>query len=160
MKEFDTNNTFGELWIRNLNGEKVRASQALSSVYLKYKGEYPIFYNELITNKVNRFDVFYDCIFIQTPSGSIFEKLIPSDNGFEPYNLNDLYTAQHDSVAEYASFDTHVDYWFDEKNQKVIYAQIVALEENRYFRDFFTFVLLVNEFNCKTASLKTIIFDS
>jgi hypothetical protein len=105
------------------------------------------------------FDTFYDCIFVQTAAGSFFEKIVPEYNNFKPYNLVDLFTPKHFSAAEYASFDTYVDYWFDEKKQKIIYAQIVALEENRYFKEYFTFVILVNEFDCKTATRKTILFD-
>lgn len=159
MNQYNNLTTTGELWLRNVKGDKVLASNALSAIYAKYEGEYKTFYTQLKTDQITRFDTFYDCIFVETPAGCIFEKIIPDGDAFKPFNLLDLHTVKHNSVAEYISFDTYVDYWFDEKNHKIIYANIVALEENRYFKEFFTFVILVNEYDCKTSTRQTIIFD-
>jgi hypothetical protein len=100
----------GDFWMRDVNDNIILANQALSSFYLKYNNSNSFnFYNDLTSNNIVKFDVFYDTIFIQTPNGHIFEKYVLEEGIVKIYNnLNNF------------NSNSKFDYWFDEA-KKVIY---------------------------------------
>ena len=75
MNKLLQNQIFGEMWMRTPSGKILPYNIALSSLNLKYNSINPNFNFELTNNLINRFDFFYDVIFIETNSGYIFEKL-------------------------------------------------------------------------------------
>lgn len=158
MNTYNQNITPGELWLRTLEGNKIPASTALSSVYVKYATAYPTFYNELTSNQIRRFDTFEDCFFIETESGYIFEKVYFENNQYKPFNTTNLYTPIYYKQTGSLQYGTSTDYWYDENSSKVYYAYILTLDENKNFTDRFSFVLIVNLFDCQTGSLQTILF--
>jgi hypothetical protein len=139
MNNFTTNNTTGELWIRTPQGIKDTANNVLSAVYLKYNS-YTNFYSELTSNQITRFEIFYDNIFIETPSGCIFEKLLDQNGSFIPYNLSNLFTAKHTAAPGFVAFSTKVDYWFNESRKKIYFCNINVLESNKNFNSQFSMV--------------------
>jgi hypothetical protein len=99
----------GDFWLRDANDNLTPANQALSSLYLKYNNSNSInFYNDLTSNNIVKFDVFYDTIFIQTPNGYCFEKYV-SENGLIK-NYNNLNNFNN---------NTQFDYWFDEEKKEI-----------------------------------------
>jgi len=102
----------GQLWIRNTNDQVQPANVVLSAIYLKYKIPTPSFYEDLISNNIVKFDVFYDTFFIQTSGGYFFEKYTVQNSEIIPYNkinnFNGLQTKNN------------IDYWFSE-NKKIVY---------------------------------------
>jgi hypothetical protein len=158
MNTYNQNLTTGELWLRTLDGTKQPASVSLSGIYLKYASVYPTFYNELTSNQIRRFDTFEDCIFIETQSGYIFEKVSLEDNSYKPFNTTNLYTPIYYKQTGSLVYGTSTDYWYDANSKKVYYAYILSLDENKNFSDRFSFVLIVNLFDCKTGSLQTVLF--
>jgi hypothetical protein len=96
---------------------------------------------------------------VETKSGCIFEKLQIDNNQIKPFNQANLHKPKFDPVPGYLTFDTYVDYWFDEETNKIYYSYLSALEENKNFNTQFSFVFLVDVFDCNTATRKTVIFD-
>lgn len=158
MLEYQHNSVAGELWIRTPSGKKQRADNLLGEIYKKYQG-YSTFYSELTSNQVNRFDTFYDCIFVETKSGSFFEKITINKEKAEPYNAANLYTAKLDPPPGRLAYNTYIDYWFDEPNNKIVFANIIPLEENRNFRLQYSFAFMVNEYDCTRSRIQTILFE-
>lgn len=177
MLHFQNNNIPGELWLRDLKGNKESATTLLSAVYEKYHSLNPIlssrnaslvyartstiydtFYGELTSNQITRFDVFYDSVFIETKSGCIFEKIYLDKDQIKPFTIADCFTPKHDAKPKFLNFDTYVDYWFDDSNNKVYFTYIACLEENKDFPNRIAFVILVNEFDCETGLITTILF--
>ena len=158
MNTYNQNITPGELWVRTTDGNKVPASESLSSVYLKYANVYPTFYGELTSNQIRRFDTFEDCFFIETESGYIFEKVFLEENSYKPFNSTNLYTPIYYKQPGSLVYGTSTDYWYDEKSKKVYYSYLLSLDENKNFTDRYSFVLIVNLFDCSTGSLQTVLF--
>lgn len=102
----------GELWFRGNDDVVYPANQALSSVYEKYKVEYPELFYLLDNNLVVNFDNFYDTFFIQTSAGYIFEKYTYDQNQIVPFN-------QVFNYFKYKS-NLNIDYWLNE-NKKIVY---------------------------------------
>ena len=64
-----------------------------------------LFYNQLINNEISRFDVFYDCIFIETTNGCFFEKIyIDETESLVPHTKNFFFNGRK---------TTKIDYFFD-----------------------------------------------
>lgn len=176
MLNFQNHTIPGELWLRNPHGNKESATTLLSAVYNKYNTLNPTltstlfdsvyprevdiyhsFYSELTSNQITRFDTFYDCIFIETKSGCIFEKIYIEEDAIKPFTFSDSLTPKHNVKAGFLSYDSYVDYWFDESSKSVFYAYISNLEENKSFPKRFAFALIVNNFDCETGLIKTVL---
>ena len=177
MLNYQNNSISGELWLRDANGEKQPANILLKEIFKKYQtldlslssstnltmhprnlSLYESFYSELTSNQIVKFDVFYDCFFLQTKSGCIFEKYYIENDLIKPFSIADTFTPKHNTRPGFLSFDTHVDYWFDETEKKVYFSYISNLEENKNFPLKFSFILIVNEFDCLTGNIKTVLF--
>lgn len=142
----------GELWMRDLKDNVAPAYSVLSSVYLKYKDISSCFYSELTSNNILRFDLFYDTFFIETPTGYIFEKFYIENEQIKPYNqLNFLNYKK----------TTTVDYWFDEKKNKVFYGEIYCFDD--MYKDpldfYFSFILIFKVFDCNTGLTRVLLLD-
>jgi len=175
MLNFQNHTTPGELWLRDPKGNKASAATLLSNVYNKYQtlnpsitsnlnGSvylndqqiYDTFYSELTSNQITRFDTFYDSLFIETKSGCIFEKIYVDKDVIKPFSVADNFTAKHNVNPGFLSYDSYVDYWFDESKNYVYFAYISNLNENKDFPLRFAFALIVNQFDCKTGLIRTI----
>jgi hypothetical protein len=144
MNIYTEKNKIGELWTRNQNGSIQSSDTSLVSVFTKYKEINVKFYNELLNNKVKRFDLFYDSIFLETETGYIFEKIVYNNNSISLYQNNNNF-----KLNGYYP----IDYWFDESNFKVYIAEIKATIQ---LKDVFNFYLILNEYDCKTGLIKTV----
>jgi hypothetical protein len=139
MSVYNEDITFGKLWLRNPSGFVDSANKTLSSIYLKYS-EITNLYDDLINNRIVRFDVFYDCIFIETENGCFFEKIFVSENNsFESFTRNYFFNEKK---------TTQIDYWFSEKEQKVFFTDIEFLD---IANNSLKFILHLKEFDCITG---------
>jgi len=112
MSLYNEKNIKGVLWLRDANENVYNAQQALSSLYFKYEKIHENFYSDLIKNEIEKFDVFYDTLFVQTSSGYIFEKYKHEEGIIKPFNqINNFNLKQN-------NFD--IDYWLNE-NKKIVY---------------------------------------
>lgn len=134
----------GELWFRSLDGTINPSYISLSSIALKYQPVNIKFYNEIINNKINKFDVFYDSIYLETPTGFIFEKIVFDGNNIQPYENNNNFT-----LKTYIP----IKYWFDELNFKIYYVEIKAGIQTANIFDFY---LILTEYDCKTGELNVV----
>lgn len=133
----------GQLWLRNLTDKVVSASDALSSVFVKYKTINSSFYSDLTSNNINRFDVIYDTIFVETNNGYIFDKFYIDDFlQVQPYNQLDLFSTRK---------NTTVDYWYSESKKKIYFTEIFYTAKTNTPANVFTFNLIINEFDCTTG---------
>ena len=139
MSLYNQEQTSGKLWLRNVIGNIDSANNVLSAIYEKYSEE-TVFYNQLINNEISRFDVFYDCIFIETESGCFFEKI----NVYEKFSLLPL-TKFFFYIPRKT---TPVDYWFDEVQNKVFFIEI---EYESIVNQSFKFKLYFYEFDLITG---------
>lgn len=134
------NNKFkdGQLWLRTLDDTVKPSYNILSAVYIKYQAINQSFFNELTSNDLLRFDVFYDNILIETKTGFIFEKIFfdQTTDGFIPFQYNSNF-----NINTYVPMD----YWFDETNLKVYIAEIKAGIQPS---DAFNFYVVINEYDC------------
>jgi hypothetical protein len=139
MSLYNQDQTTGKLWLRNVIGNIDSANNVLSAIYAKYSQETQ-FYNELINNEIYRFDVFYDCIFIETESGCFFEKINVDENfSLLPYTKFFFYNTRK---------TTPVDYWFDEVQNKVFFIEI---QYESILNETFKFILYFYEFDLITG---------
>jgi hypothetical protein len=159
MNLYDKIPQTGELWLRSTNDKRIPATTCLSAIYQKYAATYPTFFKELTSNNITRFDVFYDTIFVETPSGYIYEKTIPDGDQLLPYSSYNFYTPIIPKRTGYAGFSTRSNYWFDEKNNKIYYTYAAPLDENKNVNTRFSFTLHLCKFDIKTANIETLIFD-
>lgn len=113
MNKLIENIISGELWMRTPSGKILPSNEALSALYIKYEPINADFNYELSMNLIQRFDFFYDSIFIETSTGFIFDKLKVKDNVILPDNNDDhlILSSENGSLP---------DYWLDEK-EKTIY---------------------------------------
>jgi hypothetical protein len=133
----------GELWLRNSIGKIESANELLSAIYLKYSDipESNSFYNELNSNQITRFDIFYDCIFIETKSGCFFEKIDVNENrSLIPYTKTYFFNSKK---------TTQIDYWLNEYHQKVYFTDINFVTISG---PTFTFDVSLKEFDCQSGN--------
>jgi hypothetical protein len=132
----------GELWTRKTNGLVETSLDSLSAIFSKYQGVDSLFYNDLITNNIKNFDVFYDSIFIETENGYIIEKFyVDNDYNLYPYNTNSFFTKKQNQNTKY---------WFDENRSKIYFVDIYFDEQQT---NTIEFDLKLKEFDCKTGFL-------
>jgi len=140
----------GELWLRDLKNNVTTASAVLSSIYFKYENINQTFYSDLTSNNINRFDVIYDTIFIETNTGFIFEKIYIDSGYIRPFNQLNLFNFRK---------NTTVDYWYSEPKNKIYYTEIAYVEDpNKQPTDMYiSFTLVFNEFDCTTGLIKPLL---
>lgn len=66
--------TFGQLWVKTIDGFVYKATDALSAVYSKYSNQSTI-YNQLTGNSIKNFEVYFDTLVIQLSGYTLFEKI-------------------------------------------------------------------------------------
>jgi hypothetical protein len=119
MDLYNDINIDGELWFRDANDNVYPASQALSSIYYKYKNIDSDFYYELQNNIIKKFDNFYDTLFIQTSSGYVFEKYSYQNSKIVPYNQLDNHFIYQTNL--------NIDYWLNEKEKTIYWVEFKDL---------------------------------
>lgn len=67
-------NSYGELWVKTVDGSIYEATDALSAVYGRYNTQ-PTIYNQLTGNSVKNFEVFFDTLVFELSGYVIFEKI-------------------------------------------------------------------------------------
>jgi len=151
MSIYYNKQTPGELWLRDLKNSVEPSYNVLSSIYFKYQDINSSFFNELTANKINRFDVFYDTIFIETLNGCIFEKFYINNDTIKPFNQINLFNIRK---------TTTVDYWFDEKKNKVFFTDLYYFLDPTIPLNSFSFIFLFKVFDCSTGLIKTLLIDN
>jgi hypothetical protein len=153
MNFYTETNYNGELWLRDTNDNVVPANQLLSSIYFKYSDINSTFYNDLTSNDIKKFDVFYDSFYIETPHGYIFEKYKIQDTQIYPYNQANNYN--------FSILNT--DYWFDEIKKKVYFINtnnstetVTQYKDSALMKYAFSF----NVFDINTGIIKTLLNES
>jgi hypothetical protein len=130
----------GELWSRKNNGLVEKSILSLSSIYYKYQSIDFLFYNDLITNNIKNFDIFYDVVFVETENGYIVEKFyVDNDYNLYPYNTNSFFTKKQNQNTAY---------WFDENKLKIYFVDVYLDEQDI---NVIEFELKFKEFDCKTG---------
>ena len=128
--------TAGQLWLRNSQGILDTSNNVLSSVYNKYQQVNSSFFSDLTSNWITRFDVFYDTLFIETSTGSIFEKVYIDNGSIQPFNYRNNFTLTN---------GTPIDYWYNERDSKVYTSELlVPSTSGNYFETY----LYLREYNC------------
>ncbi len=142
MNSYIENTNNGQLWLKDLNNNIKSANTLLSSVFAKYE-KYGNFYNELNTNNISNFDVFYDTILIITNTGYAFEKITINDSTIKPYNQFTSY---------FVNNSLKMDYWFDEKDKKIYFCGFNDIIGNNLPQ--LNFSLFFKEFDIKKGIIK------
>lgn len=134
----------GELWLRDLGNNVTAGNKVLSSIFLKYKNVNETFYSELTSNKINRFDVIFDTLFVETNSGFIFEKFYIDSGSIVPFNQINFFNFRK---------NTTVDYWYSEQKNKIFFTEIAyVIDTNKQPSDkYISFTLIFNSFDCNTG---------
>ena len=133
----------GELWLRNAIGQIESANNILSAIYLKYSdiNGSNIFYNELNNNQITRFDVFYDCIFVETKSGCFFEKIDVNENrSLIPFTKTYFFNPKQ---------TTQVDYFLNEYQHRIYFTDINLVS---IFENVFVFDVSLKQFDCESGT--------
>lgn len=137
----------GELWLRDLGDKVAPAYNVLSSIYIKYKTINNSFFFDLTSNNINRFDVIYDTLFVETSSGYIFEKFYVDYNSvIQPYNQINLFNTRK---------NTTVDYWYSEPQKKIYFTEVFSASSVP-IDNVFTFGLIFKSFDC-TSGLASVV---
>lgn len=150
MSIYYNNQLPGNLWLRDLTNDISPAYNVLSSIYIKYKNINSSFFSELTSNSINRFDVIFDTLFIETNSGCIFEKFYVDEySGIQPYTQLNLFNVRK---------NTTIDYWYSESKNiiyftELFYTQTHAPSSNKSFE----LNVLLKEINCNTGNGSTIL---
>jgi hypothetical protein len=144
MNTYNDTNLLGQLWMRDINNNVIEATNALSAVYLKYQTIQPLFFSELTSNNITKFDIFYDTLFIQTNSGYVFEKIKYDTSGILPYSEFNHYIQNQSN---------NIDYWFNEKNKKIYFYGFYTLENST---SNFTLSTYFNVFDINTGNYKNL----
>jgi hypothetical protein len=131
----------GELWLRDLGNNINSANTVLSAIHSKYKNVNSTFYAELTSNQINRFDLFYDTIFLETNSGCIFEKFYIDSGHIVPYNYINLFNSRK---------NTTIDYWFNEAKNTIYYVEIFYVFKGTEDTNF-EFNIILKQFDCTTG---------
>lgn len=101
----------GEMWFRGANNVVYPAYQSLSAIFYKYDKLNTNFYYDVQNNQIEKFEVFYDTLFVQTSSGYIFEKYKMENGNVVPFNqIHNYFTNQ--TLLD-------IDYWLDENDKKL-----------------------------------------
>jgi hypothetical protein len=132
----------GELWLRNAIGQIESASDLLSAIYLKYSDidGSSQFYNEMNNNQITRFDVFYDCIFVETKSGCFFEKIDLNENqSLTPFTKTYFFNPKQ---------TTQIDYFLNEYQHKIYFTDINLVS---IFENVFVFDISLKQFDCDSG---------
>ena len=132
----------GELWLRNAIGQIESASDLLSAIYLKYSDidGSSQFYDELNSNQITRFDVFYDCIFVETKSGCFFEKIDFNENqSLTPFTKTYFFNPKQ---------TTQIDYFLNEYQHKIYFTDINLVS---IFENVFVFDISLKQFDCDSG---------
>lgn len=141
----------GQLWLRDLNDNVSSAYDVLSSVYIKYKNINPSFFFDLSSNNINRFDVIYDTLFVETSSGFFFEKFyIDAYSVIQPYNQMNLFNTRK---------NTTVDYWYSESQKKIYFTELFATS-GVSTNNVFTFGFIFKSFDCATGIASIILLQN
>jgi len=140
----------GELWLRDLQDNIFSSTEILSSVYEKYSGLNSTFFSELTSNDICRFDIFYDSMLLETNSGYIFEKFYTENNQLKPYTQLNLFNSTK---------TTRMDYWFDERKNKIYIAELYWAFNLDIPEKCFDFILIFKSFNRETGQIKNEIID-
>jgi hypothetical protein len=139
MSLYTQSQVSGKLWLRNILGNIESGSNVLSSIYQKYSSQTE-FYQQLIENQIKKFDVFYDCIFVETDSGYFFEKIdVDEEMSLLPYTKYFFFNPKK---------TTAVDYWLDEFEQKIIFCDIQFIT---IANSTLVFDLYLNDFDLNTG---------
>lgn len=141
MSIYNDQFNIGNSYLRKLDNSIYTLAESLSAVIEKYKAINEAFYNELILNRIVNFDVFYDCIFIETSTGYIIEKIYIEDDVIYPYYNNNFLTENK---------NTNTRYWFDEKNLKIYFFDVLFDAQATNYMEFLFFI---KEFDCKSGLL-------
>jgi hypothetical protein len=154
MDFYNETNFIGELWSRDADNNIFSVNQSLSSIFRKYKDSNVTFYNELTSNNIKKFDLFYDSFFIQTQTGYIFEKYVTDNNNIEPF----------DKINNFSSnkTDYNVDYWFDEINKNVYLFEFFPTSyiEPRQNLNAIQFSFIFKCFDTKTNIIKDLLKEN
>lgn len=67
-------NSYGQLWIKTVDGSVYQAPSALDTIYSKYSQQSAI-YNQLTANSIKNFEVFFDTLVIELSGYVLFEKI-------------------------------------------------------------------------------------
>jgi hypothetical protein len=155
MSIYYNNQIPGNLFLRNLQGDTESASTLLSSIYLKYYDVNLNFFNQLTNNQITRFDIFHDCVFLETFEGYIFEKFYIDDYGhIQPYNLLNMFNFRK---------NTTVDYWYDDQKNKIYYTELAYFDDPNQIHgeDFwFTTIIFFKSFDCNTGNSKLLFLNA
>jgi hypothetical protein len=142
----------GQLWLRDLNDNVSSAYDVLSSVYIKYKNINPSFFFDLSSNNINRFDVIYDTLFVETSSGFFFEKFYTDAYSvIQPYNQMNLFNTRK---------NTTVDYWYSEPQKKIYFAEIFYTQPETLLLNTFSLGLIFKSFDCNTGLASIILLKN
>lgn len=153
MNFYTESNYNGELWLRDTNDNVVPANQLLKFIYLKYKDKNNDFYNDLTSNFIKKFDVFYDSFYIETENGYIFEKYKMQDSLIYPFT----------QINNHNISILNIDYWFDEIDKKVYFINVrkpqdilTPVQNTALIQYSFTF----NVFDIKTGIIKKLLDEN
>jgi len=72
---YNMQNTYGQLWVKTLDGTISPATSALSSVYAKYINQ-PAIYSQLSANSIKNIEVFFDTLVIELSGYTIYNKIV------------------------------------------------------------------------------------
>jgi hypothetical protein len=148
MSVYDKLRLPGELWLRDTIGRVGSANKSLSAVASKYFDVNNTFFTQFTSNNIIRFDAFYDCIFLETCDGYIFEKLYVDDQILEPFNYKNNFNLKYNISNSYNLKQTPIDYWFDEESNKIYWCTIQTLPQDL---SSFEFYLDIRSFDCDTG---------
>ena len=141
----------GELWLRDLGDKVSPAYNVLSSIYIKYKAINNSFFFDLTSNNINRFDVIYDTLFVETSSGYIFEKFYVDYNSvIQPYNQINLFNTRK---------NTTVDYWYSEPQKKIYFTEVFSAS-GLPVNNVFTFGFIFKSFDCNTGLASVVLLQN
>lgn len=154
MSIFSSEYNNGELWLRTLEGKIEPSNKILSAVYIKYQDVNPTFFGELNSNSIQKFDIFYDVIYVETETGYIIEKIKTNEDGIiVPFQNNNSFTK---------TAQVPVDYWFDETKLKIYFVELRSGIQQIKTVDAeaaFDFYISITEYNCKDGNL-TLVYNS
>jgi hypothetical protein len=149
MNRYLENKVKGELWMREVTNKVSPAYNVLSALYLKYENINPRFYSELVSNKIMKFDMFNDVVYLETEAASFFEKFIYEDSSIRPYNQLNLINVKKNINDNYL---TNLDYWYDERKRSIYFGEIYPLSTEIF--NGISFHINFKKFNCFTGTIE------
>lgn len=142
-------NVFGELWVRTNNQNVIPATAALSAVFSPFQGLTGVdAYKEMIENKIQIFDCYFDNLFIKTPSLALFAKIT--------YNYD---YKQIEMVFDDARWKELNDNFIFNKNwfipsEKKLYSLYTKVENRLFYPYLYELNLATREVKCVFDSYK------